>query len=85
MPLTEAREPFDSTGIYYPIAIFMAGILATLVAPRCWKMAVEEIFMGEQLWAFLFLPETRAYLLFGIEVDILISFRLPTALGDVSV
>ncbi len=85
IPLTGAREPFDSTGIYYPLAIFMAGILATLPAPRCWWMAVVGIFLGERLYAFLFLPETRTWLLFGIVVNILIFSWLPAALGAVSV
>ena len=85
IPLTGAREPFDSTGLYYPVAIFVAGVLATLPAPRYWWMAVVGIFLGERLYAFLLLPETRAWLLFGIVINILILSWLPAALGAVSV
>ncbi len=34
VPLTGMREPFDSPTYYYPAAMFMAGILAALPAPR---------------------------------------------------
>jgi accessory gene regulator protein AgrB len=79
------REPFDSANLYYPIAMFLAGIFATLPAPRCWWMAVLGFFLGERLYAFILLPETRAWLLFGIVVNILIFSWLPAALGAVSV
>jgi hypothetical protein len=85
VPLTGMREPFDSANLYYPIAMFLAGIFATLPAPRCWWMAVLGIFLGERLYAFILLPETRAWLLFGIVVNILIFSWLPAALGAVSV
>ena len=85
IPLTGAREPFDSAGLYYPVAMFLAGVFATFPAPRHGWIAVAGIFMGERLYAFLLLPETRAWWLFGIVVNILIFSWLPAALGAVSV
>ena len=85
VPLTGAREPFDSPGLYYPVAMLLAGGVATLPAPRYWWIAVPGIFLGERLYAFLMLPETRVWLLFGIVVNILILSWLPAALGAVGV
>lgn len=85
VPITGMREPFDSTSLYYPVAMFLAGAFATLPAPRYWWMAVLGIFLGERLYAFMLLPETRAWLLFGIVINILIFSWLPAALGAVSV
>jgi predicted Abi (CAAX) family protease len=65
--------------------MFLAGAFATLPAPHYWWMAVLGIFLGERLYAFLLLPETRAWLLFGIVVNILIFSWLPAALGAFSV
>jgi hypothetical protein len=85
VPLTGAREPFDSPSLYYPVAMLMAGVIAALPAPRCWWVAVIGIFLGERLYAFVMLPETRAWLLFGIVVNALIPTWLPAAIGAVGV
>ncbi len=84
VPLTGMREPFDSPGYYY-MAVFIAGILATLPAPRYWWAAVVGIFLGERIYAFVMLPETRDWLLFGIYMGVLTLTWLPPALGGLIV
>ena len=81
VPFTGMREPFDSPGYYYMVAMFIAGILAALPAPRYWWVAVVGIFLGEKIYAFVMLPETRDWLLFGIYVGLLTFIWLPSALG----
>ncbi len=81
VPLTGMREPFDSPGYYYMAAMFIAGILATLPAPRYWWAAVVGIFLGERIYAFVMLPETRDWLLFGIYMGLLTLIWLPSTLG----
>ena len=65
VPLTGMREPWDSPGYYYIVAVFIAGILAALPAPRYWWAAVVGVFLGERIYAFVMLPETRYWLLLG--------------------
>ncbi len=65
--------------------MFIAGILATLPAPRYWWVAVVGIFLGERIYAFVVLPETRDWLLFGIYIGLLTFIWLPSALGAVIV
>lgn len=81
VPLTGMREPFDSDGVYYPAAMFLAGVLATLPSPRHWWLAVLAVFLGERVYAFVMLPETRAWLLYGILVSSLELTWLPAAVG----
>ncbi len=50
VPLTGMREPFDSPTYYYMVAMFIAGILAALPAPRYWWVAVIGIFSGERIY-----------------------------------
>jgi hypothetical protein len=83
IPLTGFAEPFDSPGPYYVIAMFIAGLLAALPNPRYWWAAVIGIFLGERVYAFLMVPETRPWLLFGIMVNFLILSWLPAAIGAV--
>ncbi len=46
VPITGMREPFDSPGPYYIVAMFVAGILAALPAKRyCWAAVVSIIFV----------------------------------------
>ena len=85
VPLTGAREPFDSPSLYYPVAMLVAGVIAALPAPRYWWVAVIGIFLGERFYAFVMLPETRAWLLFGIVINALILTWLPAAIGAVGV
>jgi hypothetical protein len=85
VPLTGMREPFDSPSFYYPVAMFMAGILAALPAPRYWWAAVLGIFTGERIYMFVMMPENRAWLLFGIYMGLLTLTWLPPALGAVIV
>ena len=63
------------------VAMFIAGILAALPAPRYWWVAVVGIFMGEKIYAFVMLPETRDWLLFGIYMGLLTLTWLPSTLG----
>ena len=85
IPLTGQREPFDAPGPYYLVAMFLAGVVAALAAPRFWWVAVIGIFLGERLYAYIALPETRVWLLFGIVVNLTIFSWLPAALGALSV
>ena len=85
VPFTGMREPFDSPTYYYVVAMFIAGILAALPAPRYWWVAVVGIFLGERIYAFVMLPETRGWLLIGIFMGVLTLTWLPSALGAVSV
>ncbi len=85
VPLTGMREPFDSPSYYYPVAMFMAGILAALPAPRYWWVAVVGIFSGERIYMFVMMPENRAWLLFSIYMGLLTLTWLPPALGAVIV
>lgn len=81
VPLTGVREPFDSPGFYYPVAMLVAGAIAALPAPRYWWLAVIAIFAGERLYAFAMLPETRGWFLFGLVVNALIPTWIPAAIG----
>ncbi len=85
VPLTGMREPFDSPSYYYVVAMFSAGILAAVPAPRYWWVAVIGIFLGERIYAFVMLPETRDWLLFGIYMGVLTLTWLPPALGGLIV
>ena len=81
VPVTGMREPFDSPGPYYLVAMFIAGILAALPAPRYWWAAVIGIYFGERLYAFVMLPETRDWLLFGIVMNLIMLTWLPATVG----
>ena len=85
LPVTGMREPFDAPGPYYVAAMFAAGVLAALPAPRYWWAAVIGIFLGERLYAFVMLPETRDWLLFGIVMNLIIPTWLPAAAGALGV
>ena len=85
VPVTGMREPFDAPGPYYIVAMFAAGVLAALPAPRYWWVAVIGIFLGERLYAFVMLPETRDWLLFGIVMNLIIPTWLPAAAGALGV
>ncbi len=61
--------------------MFIAGILATLPAPRYWWVAVGSIFLGEHIYMFVMMPENRGWLLFGIYMGVLTLTWLPPALG----
>lgn len=85
IPLAGVREPFDSDGLYYPAAMFLSGVVTATFSPRHWWLAVIAIFIGERIYAFVMLPETRDWLLFGIVVNALIPTWLAAALGAVAV
>ena len=85
VPVTGMREPFDSPGYYYVAATFLAGVLAALPGPRFWWLGVIGIFLGESLYAFAMLPETRPWLLAGIITSLLVLSWLPALLGGLSV
>jgi hypothetical protein len=84
VPVTGMREPFDSPSHYYMVAMFVAGILAALPAPRYWWVGVIGIFLGEKIYAFVMLPETRPWLMAGIIINLLIFSWLPAAMGALS-
>ncbi len=85
VPLTGMREPFDSPTYYYVVAMFIAGILAALPAPRYWWVAVVGIISGERIYMFVMMPENRGWLLFSIYMGLLTLTWLPSALGAVIV
>lgn len=54
--LTGHTEPWDSDGLYYPLALFAAGILLGSIGPRAiWAHAVG-IVLGQLLYMLFFLP-----------------------------
>lgn len=78
---TGLREPFDSATLYYPLAIFVAGALASLPAPRHAWLAVPAVFLGERLYALIVYPELRPWMLFGFIINLVIPTWWPAALG----
>jgi hypothetical protein len=53
---TGHTEPWDSDGLYYPLALFAAGIVLGSVGPRAiWAHAVG-IVLGQLLYMVIFLP-----------------------------
>ena len=84
VPVTGLREPFDAPLFYYPVMI-VAGALAAWPAPRYWWLAVISIFVGERVYAFIMLPETRPWLLFGVIINAVIATWLPSAIGAAGV
>ncbi len=85
VPITGRLEPFDSPGPYYIVAMLISGILAALPAPRYWWAAVIGIFMGERIYAFVMIPNTRGWLLFGIFMGVLTLTWVPSAIGALTV
>ena len=81
VPVTGMREPFDSPGPYYLVAMFIAGVVAALPAPRYWWAAVIGIYFGERLYAFVMLPETRDWLMFGIVMNLIMLTWIPATVG----
>jgi hypothetical protein len=59
----------------------VAGVLSALPAPRYWWMAVIGIYLGERLYAFIMLPETRAWILFGLIMNIVTLTWVPATIG----
>ena len=85
VPITGMKEPWDSPGPYYIVAVFISGILAALPAPRYWWAAVIGIFMGERIYAFVMIPNTRLLLLFGIFMGVMTLTWVPAAIGALTV
>jgi hypothetical protein len=81
VPVTGMREPFDSPGFYYVSATFLAGFAAALPAPSYWWAAPLGVFLGERLYAFTMLPETRDWLAAGIVIGLVTLTWLPAAFG----
>jgi len=79
--LTGVREPFDGPLLYYGMATFAAGSLATLPSFRHWWLAVPSVYLGEHLFAFVAYPDTRAWFLFGLFVNALVPTWFFTAVG----
>lgn len=85
IPLAGVREPFDSGSAYYPVAMFLGGVVAAAASPRHWWLAVIGIFLGERLYGYAMLPEGRAWLLFGVVINALLLTWLPAAIGALGV
>lgn len=81
LPLTGHREAFDASPAYYLTATFIAGILATLPAPRFWWLAVIAVFLGEQICYAVAYPEMRAWFLFGLIINAILPTWWSTAVG----
>lgn len=53
---TGHAEPWDSDGLYYPLALFAAGIVLGSIGPRAiWAHAVGVV-LGQLLYMVIFLP-----------------------------
>ena len=81
IPITGMRELFDSPTVYYWVAVFIAGILGALPAPRYWWVAVIGVFLGEQTYVLAMPPETRLWLMFGVMMNPLMLNGVPPAIG----
>ena len=81
IPITGMREPFDSPTFYYWVAVFIAGILGALPAPRYWWAVPIGVLLGEQIYSLVMLPENRSWLLFGITMHVLMLNWVPPAFG----
>ena len=79
--VTGVREPFDSETLYYPIAIFSAGVIASGFGPRHWWLSIPAVFLGEHLYALVAYPDLRPWFLFGLLVNFVIPTWWPAALG----
>ncbi len=56
-------EPWDATGPYYPLALFIAGLLAAFVDPQRFWISAIGIYIGQFLYAIFFLPGGPLWLL----------------------
>lgn len=79
--LTGMREPFDSDTLYYPVAIFFSGVVASLPGPRYWWLSVPAVFLGEHLYALIAYPDLRPWFVFGIVINFIIPTWWPAAVG----
>jgi hypothetical protein len=48
-PITGHREPWDDPGVYYGVALFVAGTLGGLLVPRHWLEVIVGMFVGQSL------------------------------------
>ncbi|MDJ0950479.1 MAG: hypothetical protein QNJ94_16325 [Alphaproteobacteria bacterium] len=81
-PITGTSDAFEAPNHYYRIAMFAAGILAALPAPRYWWLAVVAIFLGERAYTFAVLAEEfQLWLLGTIVINFLVLTWLPAAAG----
>jgi len=49
-------EPWDALSPFYSVSLFVVGIFAALVDPKRFWVSVFGIYIGQFLYAFLFLP-----------------------------
>lgn len=85
IPITGAREPFDSPSAYYKVAMFFAGIVSSVPAPRFWLLSLIGVILGQHIYSFLFLPETRGWVLFGLTMNLALLLWVPAAIGAFAV
>jgi hypothetical protein len=81
LPLTGQREAFDASPAYYLCAVFLAGALATLPAPRFWWLAVVAVFLGEHIYYAAAYPDMRPWFLFGLLINAILPTWWATATG----
>lgn len=45
--LTGRQEPWDSPGVYYPVALLAAGVIGGLLVPGHWAEVAVGVFTGQ--------------------------------------
>jgi hypothetical protein len=50
------KEPWDSNGLYYPLALLMAGLILGATRPRLFWIHYPGILFGQCIWGYFFLP-----------------------------
>jgi hypothetical protein len=62
-------EAWDAKGVYYPLSLVVAGVVAALLSPRHFVLAPVGIYLGQFAYAMVFLsggPLWIAGLVFGV-------------------
>ncbi len=80
--VTGKLEPFDAeNSSYFRLGLFLSGIVGGSIYPRFFWVAPIAIYIGQYLYAFLFIPSNRPWILFGMVIGIL--FQLPSIIGAI--
>jgi hypothetical protein len=45
--MTGRREPWDASGGYYPVGLFVSGLLAGYLCPGAWRRTAVGVFAGQ--------------------------------------
>ena len=59
-------EPWDAENFFYPIALSTAGIIAALFGPKRFLVSVLGIYIGQFLYALIFLPSGPLWIIGAI-------------------